>query len=318
MLILFLTGCSDYDKAVKLEKKGCLIDAISSYKIYLAGNSKDMLKVANAQYSLGVLSAKNGKQEDAVAFFASAIASGYDEKLVNHALKKYVGDIKSNDFSRTRKFLNQIQDVNNVFKEYALGQLQKLEDIEKNIAASNKRKLAKKYEKDRKDLEYVFTDSINSKEMSSKIKSYVLKQAQGNNEFEQKKDKVNLQKRYDDVLEKKFIYKFTSALPKYDFNAKQYNLSGKWGGFFPICSESHPDIEFPPIKINEASAETLSNSKTLCNIEIIFRVTGTKFKEFKQSLGAVGLNVKRNGFYPNCEVINAKATLDGETVYLIK
>jgi len=110
--------------------------------------------------------------------------------------------------------------------------------------------LAKKYEKDRKDLEYVFTDSINSKEMSSKIKSYVLKQAQGNNEFEQKKDKVNLQKRYDDVLEKKFIYKFTSALPKYDFNAKQYNLSGKWGGFFPICSESHPDIEFPPIKIN--------------------------------------------------------------------
>jgi hypothetical protein len=318
LLILFLSGCSDYDKAVKFEKKGCLNDASSSYKIYLAGNPKDMVKVANAQYFLGVLSAKNGKPEDAVTFFASAIVSGYDEKLVNHAFKKHIGDIKSNDFLKTRKFLNEIQDINDVFKEYSLGQLQKLKDIEKNIAVSNKRKLAKKYDSDRKNLEYVFTDSINSKEMSSKIRSYVLKQAQGDNEFEQRKDKVNLQKRYDDVLEKKFIYEFTSALPKYDFNAKQYNLSGKWGGFFPICSESNPDIGFPPIKINEVSAEALSNSKTLYNIEIIFRVTGTKFKEVKQSLGAVGLNVKRNASYPNCEVINAKAALDGETVYLIK
>lgn len=318
MLILFLSGCSDYDKAVKLQKKGHSIDAIVAYKIYLAGNPDDMAKVANAQYALGILSANNGKQEDAMAFFYLAIVSGYDVKLINHALKNHIGDIKSNDFSKTRKFLNNIQDINPVFKEYSLGQLKKLEAIEKDIAASYKRKLVQKYDRDGKNTDYVFTDSFNSKDMSAKIRSYVLKKLQGDNEFERKRDKENLQKRYDDVLKEKFMYKFTSSLPEYNFNAKEYDLSGKWPGFFPICAESSPHIEFPPLKINEATAEALVKSKTHYNIEIIFRVTGTAYREFKQSLGAVGVNVKRNGFYPNCEVINAKATLAEETVYLIK
>ena len=151
MLILFLSGCSDYDKAVKFEKNGNSTYAIESYKIYLAGNPTDMAKVANAQYALGMLFTKEGKKEEAVSFFASAIASGYDARLVNSALKNHVGDIKSNDFSRTRKLLNKIQDINAVFKEYSLGQLKRLEAVEKDIAASHKRKLVQKYITDSKN-----------------------------------------------------------------------------------------------------------------------------------------------------------------------
>ena len=379
LVILFLSGCSEYDRAAKLEKDGNLTEASKSYKTYLSGNPKDMVKVSNAQYALGVFFAKDGKQEDALLFLASATVSGYDAKLINSVVKDYVGDIKSEDFSKTREILNQIQSVDDVFKKYSIRQLQKLKDDEnkaikllakakteankinldkakaillnvnrlaagsdlintqevediigKNTVVYNERKTVRKYNEDRKNISYIFQGSSSDyKEYEGKITSILLKEIRGNNEFERRRDEAKIQKRYDDVLKKKFIYKFNARLPEYDFEIKAYDLTGKWGKS-PLYCPSY--LKFPPIKINNSVAEKLSNTRTSAKIEVIFKVRGVQslssadYKNYKFQMLAYSQPEGKYLFDKSpeakqvalSEIINAKVTLAGKTVYLIK
>ncbi|MBI4801575.1 MAG: hypothetical protein HY796_03525 [Elusimicrobia bacterium] len=143
-------------------------------------------------------------------------------------------------------------------------------------------------------------DADRRKELHDAIQNKAL----GNNDLERKQNEATPGRRYQDLLNRKFALKFTATLPEYELNRRGYEISGRY--------EAKPcyflELKLPVIEIEETRAATLLSAKTPVQVEIVFNV-------FSQNISR---NLGKEVLAIGCEIISARASLDGTTVYFSK
>lgn len=141
----------------------------------------------------------------------------------------------------------------------------------------------------------------------------------GNNEFEKRKNRRTIDKRYNDVISRIYWQKFTiDGMPEYNFSLKQYNLifshnSWKIKGLDNI-KLSRRYLNFGSLKVNETKAKTLKDKR----IEgvLIFKLTGemewaTKTYASGGIYRPVGSGWLETPDKAKCKVISGKIYISG-------